>query len=190
MIRHTPALFAALLLVSMAGAAQAEPVAYDDDYERSYERGDAMLAAASAVAFRVPSASGSLEQFGTGGGLSLAWLDVGGEFPTGLEADAIFVTGEDGGRFYDLGLSIIGSGRVGANIAVPFASVGLDLSGVSLPTSSGGNEGGMALGVHGNVGLHGFVTPDVYWRGQIGYLGAAIGGVKAQISVGWVFGRD
>jgi hypothetical protein len=194
MTRYALALLTACLVTATAGVADAKPLDVDDDYDRDYdrdyERGSVGVASASGVAFRVPSASGSLEQFGQGAGLALSWLDVGGEFPTGFEADAIFVTGDDGGRFYDLGLSIIGSGKIGKNLAVPFASVGLDLSGVSLPTSVGDNEGGIALGVHGNVGLHGFLTEDVYWRGQVGYLGAAIGGVKAQLSVGWVFGRD
>ena len=196
MTRLAAALFAVCALVGANPTlVRAESIASDDydhedhdDYRKKH--GCAGIAAASAVSFRVPSTSGGLTTFGHGGGLSLAWLDVGGEFPTGFEADAIFVSDQDGGRFFDLGLSIIGSAKISDNLAVPFASVGLDVSGVSLPTAMGDTEGGLALGVHGNVGLHGFLSDDIYWRGEVGYLGAALGGVKAQLSVGWVFGRD
>ena len=75
--------------------------------------------------------------------------------------------------------------------AVWVIAVGLDLSAVGLARAGGQTrEHGVSLGVHGVVGLHGFVGKRVYWRGAVGYLGAGVNGLTGQLMLGYVFGRD
>lgn len=143
----------------------------------------AAVATISAVSMHVPDGEGSVERAAEGVALTLSYLDRRGEFPTGFEGQATFLDGAEGGRLYDFGFSVIGSGDLRKSIA-PFLSAGLDLA-----ASSADGEAHLAIGVHGDLGLHGFISKNLYLRGSVGWLGAGDGGARAQFGLGWMFNK-
>ena len=152
--------------------------------------GSVVVGALSATELETPDDRGDLEHFGSAVGASLLVLSTCGDCP-GLEASTLFLVEESGERVYDLGVSVIGTFRLDRKLAVPFVSFGLDLAATALPRGdlAGTKDRGVTLGVHGNVGLHGFLSREIYWRGQVGYLGAGIGALTGQLSIGYVFGK-
>jgi hypothetical protein len=42
--------------------------------------------------------------------------------------------------------------------------------------------------VHGAAGVHGFLSDKLYWRAELGFLGAGPGGVTGQLGLGYTFG--
>lgn len=151
--------------------------------------GSAAIGAVSTIEVQTPGERGSLEHFGSGVGASILYLCSCDDLPTGFEASTSFVIGDAGQRLYDLGVSIMGSFPVKNELAVPFISLGLDLSAATIPDPDDPEHKarGVTAGVHGNIGLHGFLGKDLYWRGQVGYLGAGVGGLTGQLSLGYVF---
>lgn len=152
--------------------------------QRAHAGRDTLLGAVSSAELRSRNSSGKLEVFGRGGGVSLTYLDVSS--PTlGFEGAALFLVGPDGERLYNLGLSMIGSTDLRKQPIAPFLSFGLDAASMAVP-EGGRISRGMSVGVHGNIGLHALVS-DFYLRGQVGFLGVGIGGVKGELSVGYQF---
>ncbi len=150
--------------------------------------GSVVVGALTTTEVQVPDDRGHLEHFGSGAGASILVLSTKDEFPSGLEANTLFLIGESGERLYNLGLSLVGSFRMDRKAAVPFVAFGLDLAAASVPDSDGIDRG-VTLGVHGNVGLHGFIGKEIYWRGQVGFLGAGVGALTGSLSLGYVFGK-
>ena len=97
------------------------------------------------------------------------------------------MSGESGERLYDLGISFIATFKLEDELAVPFVAFGLDLAAAAVPQADGSKQSGVTAGVHGNLGLHGLLNDNLYWRGQVGYIGAGVGGVTAQLTLGYVF---
>ena len=151
---------------------------------------EAAIGAVSTVDVRIPDARNRLAPFGTGVGLSLLYLSLGRDVPTGVEASTLFLVGDDGQRLYDLGISVVASLRLRDAAIAPFASFGLDLAAATVPRPGqpvGPGDRWVSLGVHANVGVHGFLSKCLYWRAQVGFLGAGVEGLLGQISLGYVF---
>ncbi len=166
---------AVLLIAASAGSARAG--------------GSVVVGSLSTTELQTPDDRGDLVHLGNAVGASLSMLSTCGDCP-GLEASTLFLFNDSGERIYDLGVSVIGSFRLKGRLAVPFVSFGLDLAATAIPrTDQPGKDRGVTLGVHGNLGLHGFLTKEIYWRGQVGYLGAGIGAITGQLSLGYVFGK-
>jgi hypothetical protein len=148
------------------------------------------IATVSTARLAAPDAAegGELESFGSGGALSITWLEHcrSGRLCGALDSSALFLRGDDGARLYDLSASIMGSFSL-ENPVAPFLAVGLDLVSAAVPESGGAMTRGVGLGVHGNVGLHAWIGERFYARGQLGYLGAAVGGVKGELGIGTWF---
>jgi len=157
--------------------------------ERAEAGGSTAIGAVSTLELQTPGDDGKLEHFGGGLGGSVLYLCSCDDLPTGFEASTAFLMGDDGKRLYDLGISLIGSFPMKNEIAVPFISLGLDLSATTIPDPSRPEhpQRGVTAGVHGNIGLHGFIGKRLYWRGQVGYLGAGVGGLTGGLSLGYVF---
>ncbi len=156
---------------------------------RAEAGGASAIGAVSSLELQTPGEDGQLEHFGSGVGASVLYMCDCDDLPTGFEASTQFVFGDTGQRLYDLGISLVGSFPVKDEIAAPFISVGLDLSATTIPDPDRPDEKarGVTAGVHGNIGLHGFLGKKVYWRGQVGYLGAGVGGLTGQLTLGYVF---
>ena len=155
-------------------------------------RADAAIGVVSSTEIRVPGNSGELERFGAGVGASILYLCGCDEFLGGFEGSTTFIIGANGERLYDLGVSVIGSFPLKKDtLAIPFVSFGLDLAAVTIPDPDDpeSKARGVSAGVHGNLGLHGYLSKSLYWRGQVGYLGAGVGGVTGQVALGYVFGK-
>jgi hypothetical protein len=143
----------------------------------------ALIATISGVQMRVPDGTGSVERWGEGVSLTITHIETDEDFPGGFEGQATFLESPDGERLYDLGISLIGSGSLKRGIA-PFFAAGLDLA-----ASSVDGQASVAIGLHGDLGLHAFVGKHLYLRGSVGWLGAGDGGARAQLGLGWLFNR-
>ena len=171
-----PAVLAAVFVGTVAAGAQP---AHADDTR--------WVAALSAADWRTPDGEGRLERFGTGNGLNLMVLidaDDTDELIGGFELSAQGIRSDEGDRVYDLGLSIVGTLPVARASVVPFVALGLDMAAVSLEQDKVQEVG---LGVHGTLGVHGFVGRSLYVRAAAGYLGAGLGAVKGELAVGYSF---
>lgn len=148
--------------------------------------GERFVAALSTARVAAPGPGSNLVHFGSGGALSILWLEDcrGGALCGALESSALFLRGDGEERLYDLSAGITGSFSLDEHPLAPFLSVGLDLVSAAVRERAGGMSRGVGLGVHGNLGLHALVGERLYARGQIGYLGAAIGGVKGEVALG------
>jgi len=149
-----------------------------------------LIGTVSALDLRSPE-DGKLEPFGQGGGVSMLFLETRPEPFAGFEVSTTFVFGEDGRRLYDLGITALFSTKVHGPV-IPFLAVGLDVASAAVPDPGelmpSGDDKGVGLGVHGGLGIHGFLDEDnLYWRVQVGWLGAGPGGLFGGASVGWVF---
>jgi len=150
---------------------------------------DSFVATVSTARLAAPGPDSNLVHFATGGALSILWLeDCGaGRLCGALESSALFLRGDGEARLYDLSASITGSFSLVDNPVAPFVSVGLDLVSVRLPERDGDLTRGVGPGVHGNLGLQAILGERLFARGQIGYLGAAVGGVKGEVGIGYRF---
>src|SRR5688572_6819333 len=152
--------------------------------------GERWIGSISTASVAAPDDRGHMEHFGTGGALSFLWLERCSELRAcgGVEASALFVRGEREARFYDLSLSILGTFSPEDHALAPFLSLGLDMAATTIPDATGGPpDRGVTLGVHGNIGVHALVNDDIYLRGQVGYVGAGLGGVKGELALGYQF---
>lgn len=135
------------------------------------------------------SEGGHLERFGNGLGVAISFMELDGDITAGFEGSTMFLMGEDGARLYNLAISAIAGFPVRDKAVAPFIIVGLDLAAAAEPHAERDASGrNVMAGVHGGLGLHGFMSDRVYWRGQVGFLGAAVGGVTGQLALGYVFG--
>lgn len=142
----------------------------------------------SLTALHSPDDTGALQPYASGGGASIVWLEPDDEVALGAELGARFLSGESGRRVYDLGASFIISYRMKRKPAVPFMRLGLDLTGISAPDLDEERRRSVMTGVHGAAGVHGFLNRTLYWRAELGFLGAGPGGVTGGLSLGYTFG--
>ena len=150
--------------------------------------GVASVATGSFTHLHSPGSDGSLESYASGAGVSLMVIEPDDELSLGGELQATFLAGEGERRVYDLGVSFIVSYGMDDNIAVPFMRLGLDLTGATAADLDQERARGVMTGVHGGAGLHGFLTKELYWRAEVGFLGAGPGGVTSRFSIGYNFG--
>lgn len=152
--------------------------------------GERWIGSISTASVAAPDDRGRLEHFGSGGAMSFLWLERCSEMRPcgGVEASALFIRGEHEARLYDLSLAIVGTFSPEEHPLAPFLSLGLDMAATTIPDLQGGAPSrGVALGVHGNIGVHAIVSDDIYLRAQAGYVGAGLGGVKGELALGYQF---
>lgn len=156
---------------------------------RAEAGGMTAIGTVQSTSLATPGDDGHLHAFGTGVGASILLMDVDDDVSGGFEGQTLFLIGKDGRRLYDLGLSLIASFEVEHEVAVPYVKAGLDLAAAADagPDPDGAHRYVM-LGVHGAIGVHGFLSKCIYWRGEVGYHGAGIGGLTGQLGIGYVFG--
>ncbi|HUH05878.1 MAG TPA: hypothetical protein VML75_28005 [Kofleriaceae bacterium] len=135
------------------------------------------------------SEGGELVRFGDGVGAAITFLELDREFTAGFEGSTMFLAGADGARLYNLAISAIAGFGLRDTAVAPFIIVGLDLAAAAEPHAERDpSKRNVMAGVHGGIGLHGFLSDRVYWRGQVGFIGAAVGGITGQLALGYVFG--
>jgi len=151
--------------------------------------GENFIGTISTARVAAPGPSSNLVHFGSGGALSMLWLEDcrAGSLCGALESSALFLRGDGEARLYDLSAAITGSLSLEDSVVAPFLSVGLDLVSAAIPERDGAVTRGVGLGVHGNLGVHALLGERLYARGQIGYLGASVGGVKGELGIGYRF---
>jgi hypothetical protein len=144
-----------------------------------------------------PHGSNATTGFGNGAGLSLLYIELNQNLPAGFEASTLFLGDSDSGRrLFDFGLSLIASAPLGHRSLVPYVKFGIDLAAATIPplmptgTPKDKDDSWVSLGVHGAVGVHGFLTKEMFWRAEAGWLGAGVGGLSAMVSIGWTFGSN
>jgi hypothetical protein len=147
------------------------------------------IAAVSTARVAAPGPDSNLVHFATGGALSILWMEQcrGGGLCGGITSSALFLRGDGDERLYDLSAGLTGSFSLADNPVAPFLSVGLDLVSAAIAETDGSTSRGVGVGVHGDLGIHALLGERFYARGQIGYLGAAVGGVKGEIGIGYQF---
>lgn len=150
---------------------------------------ETFIGSLSTARLAAPGVDSNLVHFGSGGALTILWMEdcSSGHLCGGLESSGLFLRGDGEARLYDLSIAMTGSLSLADNPVAPFLSVGLDLVSAAVPERDGAVSRGVGLGVHGNLGVHAFLGERFYARGQIGYLGAAIGGVKGEVGLGYRF---
>ena len=148
------------------------------------------VAAGGLVTLHSPGSDGGLERYATGGGLALMLIDADDDVSLGGSLQVNFLGGQDGRRIYDLGVSFIISYGLEDALATPYMRLGLDLAGASADDLDRDRARSIMTGVHGAAGLHGFFSDEkLYWRAELGFLGAGPGGVTTQLSLGYNFGE-
>lgn len=146
------------------------------------------IGSVSTARMAAPGPGSNLVHFATGGALSILWLEDGaGSLCGGIDTRALFLRGDGDERLYDLSIGMTGSLPLDGEPVAPFLSVGLDLVSAAIAETDGAISRGVGLGVHGDLGLHALLGERFYARGQIGYLGAAVGGVKGEVGIGYRF---
>jgi hypothetical protein len=143
-----------------------------------------LVVTASAVDLGTPDPHSDLVQFGPGAGVSALFLFCGcHDNGAAVEIGGTVLRGADGAEIDLFSLTTYFSFPMDHAIA-PYISFGLDVAATSID-----GEGGLGLGAHGGVGVHGLVGKRFYWRAGAGYLGAGPGGVVGQVAVGWALGK-
>jgi hypothetical protein len=147
------------------------------------------IGSVSTARLAAPGPRSNLVHFGTGGALSILWLEDcrGGSLCGGIDTSALFLRGDGEERLYDLSVGLTGSLPLDNEPVAPFLAVGLDMVSAAIAEENGTLSRGVGLGVHGDLGLHALLGERFYARGQIGYVGAAVGGVKGEIGIGYRF---
>jgi hypothetical protein len=154
----------------------------------------AAIGSATVTELRSPDETGALSTYATGGGMSVMIIDPKDEVSLGAEAQVTFLSGQSGlsgdqdRRVVHLGVSMIVSYEIDDAAAVPFMRIGLGISGVSAPDIDEARRRSVMAGVQGAAGLHGFLSDKLYWRAELGFLGAGPGGVTGQLGLGYTFG--
>lgn len=146
------------------------------------------IGAVTTARMAAPGPDSNLVHFASGGSLSILWLEDcrGGSLCGGIDTSALFLRGDGDERLYDLSVGLTGSLPLDQPVA-PFLAVGLDLVSAAIAERDGSMSRGVGFGVHGDLGLHALLGERFYARGQIGYLGAAVGGVKGEVGIGYRF---
>jgi hypothetical protein len=147
---------------------------------------NSVLLAGTALTARMPEGAGRLADLGRGAALHLAWLPRRCDCPVGVDARATFLGSEDS-RLYALDVQVVATPQLGRRLVVPFMSVGLGFGTVRFAEIKQTSTG-LALGPAGSVGLHGFLTDDLYWRAEVGAIGTGGAVVVGGASLGWVLG--
>jgi hypothetical protein len=130
-----------------------------------------------------------MTSLGQGASLSFAFMERDGDFPTGFDMSAVFLTGERA-SLYDLSFRLIGSAKIKARTIVPFAALGLAAGASRLVTDEQKMSGadvayGWSLGPSAAAGVHGFLGKKLYWRASAGFLGTGIGAMTADVGLGY-----
>jgi hypothetical protein len=129
-----------------------------------------------------------MTSLGQGASLSFAFMERDGDFPTGFDVSAVFLSGERA-SVYDLSFRLIGSAKIQNRKLVPFAALGLAAGAARLVTDEQKMSGedvayGWAIGPSAAAGVHGFLSKKVYWRASAGFLGTGIGAMTADVGFG------
>jgi len=127
---------------------------------------------------------------GQGASLAFAFMERDGDFPTGFEVSAVFLSGERA-SVYDLSFRLIGSAKIGRRKLVPFAAIGIAAGASRLVTDEQKMSGadvayGWAIGPSAATGVHGFLSDKLYWRASAGFLGTGVGAMTADLGLGLV----
>ncbi len=149
----------------------------------------ATIGTLSYTELRSPDGTGELVPYADGAGLSITFLEPDNEISLGGEVQAMFLAGDVDRRLYDLGLSFLVSYGLKGEAIVPYMRIGLDLAAVSAPDIDESRRRSIMGGVHGGAGLHGFMGKKLYWRAELGFLGAGPGGVTGRVGLGYTFGN-
>lgn len=150
----------------------------------------AAIAIASAVAARLPDGVGRWQDLGRGAALSIAWLQRRADTPTGLVFRGMAVGNADA-RIYSLDVQLVASARLDYRRQLaPFVGVGLGLGSVRFARGATDKmpASGIAVGPAGSVGVHGFLSDQLYWRAEVSAVGAGAAVIGLGASLGWVFG--
>jgi hypothetical protein len=146
------------------------------------------IGSVSTARLAAPGPDSNLVHFGTGGALSILWLEDGADgLCGGIDTSALFLRGDGEERLYDLSVGLTGSLPLDRQPVAPFLAVGLDIVSAAIADNDGAISRGVGIGVHGDLGLHAMLGERFYAKGQIGYLGAAVGGVKGEVGIGYRF---
>jgi hypothetical protein len=129
-----------------------------------------------------------MRSLGQGAALSFAFMERDGDFPTGFDMSAVFLSGEHA-SIYDLSFRLIGSAKIKARPIVPFVALGLAAGANRLVSDEQKMSGehvayGWAIGPSAAGGVHGFLSKKVYWRASAGFLGTGIGAMTADVGLG------
>jgi hypothetical protein len=135
------------------------------------------------------SGDAGLEPAGFGGTVGFTWLQRHGDQPTGFDVAGTFLTGEDV-SIYDLSLRLIASPKIGRHAILPYVALGFCAGASRLVTDRDRSSMkdvhyGLGIGPSASAGLHGFMG-KFYWRAGAGFLGAGVGAVTADLTVGMV----
>lgn len=130
----------------------------------------------------------TLERFGPAAGIGMLYLSHREE--PGFEVVG-GVTGGERGRSYALSARLVVGSRLERKDGIaPFFAIGFGFAIARLDEDAGKETGaGMGLGPAAALGVHGFISPTVYWRAGAGFVGAGIGTFSTDVSLGWVVGR-
>lgn len=191
-------------LTTAAGAAAARPVPPDDELgQRIVIAGDppppppsppappprqASIALASAGLGYASDTLTPLERFGAAGGLGL--VHVSHRKQPGFEVLASATGGERGRSYAAAARMVLGPRFERADLISPFFAIGVGFAIARLDEGAGKDAGaGLGLGPSAALGLHGFLSPRIYWRASAGFVGAGIGTFSTDLGLGWVIGR-
>ena len=148
----------------------------------------ALVMIGSALTARMPEGASRVADLGRGAALSLGWLQRRGDVPTGFAFRALFLGGRDS-RLYGLDLQLIASAKLKRNPIAPFIGIGLAFGAVRFADGDDKHTASTnALGPAGSLGLHGFLGNQVYWRAEVGAVGAGGAVINGGLSLGWVVG--
>ena len=64
----------------------------------------------------------------------------------------------------------------------PFVSFGPD---VAFVAAEGDQDARWAIGVRGDVGLHGILFEALYWRAKVGFVAVGVAGIRSELLVGY-----
>jgi len=64
----------------------------------------------------------------------------------------------------------------------PFVSFGPD---VAFVAAEGDQDAHWAIGVRGDVGLHGILFEGLYWRAKVGFVAVGVAGLRSELLVGY-----
>lgn len=91
--------------------------------------------------------------------------------------------GPDGLWLADVWVGFVATLRLTDMAANPFVSFGPDAAYVA----ASDDAEGAAFGVRADLGIHGVVFDWLYWRAQVGFVAAGVGGMRSEVTVGHAF---
>jgi len=99
----------------------------------------------------------------------------------GFQAAFSSALGPEGRFLADVGVDVVATVSFSDGGIDPFVSFGP----VVLFSARADDAGSAVLGVRGDVGFHGMIFERLYWRLQGGLVGPVVGGLRAQLALGY-----